>query len=119
MANTWCRICGKKYTVCPVCESAKTRTPWRIITDTAAHYQVWLAVSQYKSGVIDKETAKSILNNIDLQKDEIQNFIPAVQDTIAAINQSDEIVPSINIVNSEGVNDSTTIKKQRRRGRTK
>lgn len=120
MKNTWCRICGKEYTVCPVCESTRTRTPWRIITDTAAHYKIWLAVSQYKSGVIDKSTAKEILDNVKLSKNELETFIPAVQEIINAINQPDDPVPSTDLSSSEDSNNiPTTVKKQRRRGRTK
>lgn len=119
MANTWCRICGKKYTVCPVCESAKTRTPWRIITDTAEHYQIWLAVSQYKSGIIDKQVAKEILENVGLNEEELKTFIPAVQETIAAINNTEASVSLIKDDTKEIDNNPTIVKKTRRRGRTK
>ena len=85
MAESWCRICGKKYKVCPHCETARERTPWRIVTDTAVHYQIWVAVSQYKSKIISKEEAREMLSRIAYDRAEEVNFIPAIRDIINEI----------------------------------
>lgn len=110
MAENWCRICGKKYKVCDRCETARNRTPWRVITDTAEHYQIWIIIRQYKQNLITKEEAKEMLSNIPFQN-ELDAFIPAIKDTINSIMTEEEIVKNENV--------SNVSKKPRRRGRTK
>ena len=69
MANvSWCRCCGKEYQVCPTCAEVKVYKPWRIICDTAPHYQVWLIVSNYRKGIVDKAEAKKQLEGVKLDK---------------------------------------------------
>lgn len=109
MAENWCRICGKKYKVCDRCDTARNRTPWRVIADTAEHYQIWIVIRQYKQNLITKQKAKEMLSNIPFQ-DELDTFIPAVRDTINSIMTDAE---------STNENVSNVSKKPRRRGRTK
>lgn len=101
MADTWCRICGKKYKVCPSCENVKSRTPWRVITDTAPHYQVWLIMRQYQTGLLDKATARKMLLQTDILENEVANFIPSVQEFIASINQVSDIADTSVVSNIE------------------
>lgn len=89
MGYTWCRTCGKEYKVCPTCAEIRTYTPWRTICCTADHYKIWLAVEQYRKGVIDKKTAKEQLCTIGFNNDESATFIPAVQDIIKDILAED------------------------------
>lgn len=92
MANiSWCRCCGKEYKVCPTCAEVKVYKPWRIICDTAPHYQVWLITSNFQKGIIDKATAKAQLDGVKLDKGEIATFIPAVCELIEKINEPDVV----------------------------
>ena len=118
MSESWCRVCGKKYKVCDRCETQRMRTPWRIITDTAIHYQIYVVVSQYNRKLIDKEKAKEMLSNIPYDKDEVQNFIPAVRDRIEEITREDPVTENNNQT-GKNENVSNVSKKTRRRGRTK
>lgn len=90
MADSWCRICGKTYKVCSHCETVRNRTPWRIITDTAVHYQIWVAISQYQSKIITRQEAREMLSRIAYDRDEEKDFIPAVRDIINEIMTPDE-----------------------------
>lgn len=123
MAETWCRVCGKHYKICPSCENVKNRTPWRAIADTASHYQVWLTVSQYQAGLLSKETAQEILQRINISEAEIRGYIPSVQEIIAAINQIDkksEVSDSVkeNNVTKNNENVPNVSSKSKRRGRS-
>lgn len=94
MAENWCRVCGNKYKVCSSCENVRKRTPWRVITDTAQHYQVWLAVNQYQSGLITKQEAQEVLKRSGVSKKDIKTFIPSVRALIQEINKTDAPVAS-------------------------
>lgn len=92
MANvSWCRCCGKEYQVCPTCAEVKVYKPWRIICDTAPHYQVWLIVSNYRKGIVDKAEAKKQLEGVKLDKGEIATFIPVIRSLIEEINKPDAV----------------------------
>lgn len=118
MAESWCRICGKQYKVCSHCETTRNRTPWRIITDTATHYQVWVIIQQYKKSIINRETARQMLSQVSITEEEIQGFIPAVQDMIKEINGSSDEEAKADIIQSNNENVSVSKKRTRRRGRT-
>lgn len=93
MASTsWCRCCGKEYKVCPTCAEVTMYKPWRVICDTAVHYKVWLTVSSFRKGVIDKATAKKQLSGMKLAKSEIATFLPEIQALIEKINEPDSVL---------------------------
>lgn len=116
MSKSWCRVCGKEYKVCDHCETARNRTPWRIITDTPVHYQIWVIVYQYKSNLIDRNTAREMLLQVPFKMEEIQSFIPSVREIIEEIIQPKKEKPEQ--IKSEDENVSNVSKKTRRRGRT-
>ena len=62
--NHWCVVCGKGYHACDACDETKSFIPWRRITDTPEHYQVYLIIKQYRSGVMSKQQAKAMLSDI-------------------------------------------------------
>lgn len=66
--NHWCVVCGTGYHACDTCDEIKSFTPWRALTDTVEHYQIFLILKQFNNGIIDKEEAKSMLSGLDLSK---------------------------------------------------
>lgn len=109
MAESWCRVCGKKYNVCPHCDPNNS---WREICDTLSHYYVWEKVYQYRHKIISKDTAKSELSlalnrkTTGFTMEEAETFIPVVRDTIHEI--LDE--PAKIIESSSDVKDETPVK---------
>lgn len=108
MAESWCRVCGKKYNACPHCDPSKS---WRVICDTEPHFQVWVNVSEFNSGIRPKEEARACLNHLLKYKritlDEVDAFIPAVRDTAHAI--MDEPAKA-EVESSSDVKDETPVK---------
>lgn len=119
MAESWCRICGKQYKVCSHCETMRNRTPWRIIADTATHYQIWVIIQQYKKGIINRETARQMFSQVSITEEEIQGFIPAVQEIIKEINSfSNTEEAKAEVIQPNNETASVSKKRARRRGRT-
>lgn len=119
MANvSWCRCCGKEYQVCPTCAEVKVYKPWRVICDTAPHYQTWLIVSNYRKGIIDKAAAKEQLAGVKLNEGEIATFLPVIQDLIADINEHDAVSVEETAENAQDVPVENAVKKvTRNKGR--
>lgn len=85
----WCRTCGKQYKVCYTCQNVKSYMPYRIICDTAAHYQIFLLIQEYRKGIITKETALEMLRAIPLEVGEEKTFLPDVQKCLQEIREAD------------------------------
>lgn len=83
--NAECLICGAKYHSCMSCREQKEIKPWRNITDTVEHYKIFLIVSDYNSGKITKEDAKSKLENV---KYDIKSLKENIQKTISEITSN-------------------------------
>ena len=86
--NHTCIICGKKYHSCDSCNNVKKIKPWRSITDTSNHYQIYLIINDYNYSNIDKKTARDMLLKCDLS--ELENFIPNVAKIIKDILSCDK-----------------------------
>ncbi len=84
--NAVCSICGKPYHVCASCLEQKAFRPWRTVTDTMAHYKIYLAIHEYTvSG--DKSQARKQLQSCDLS--EIRHFLPEIKSAIQTILDDD------------------------------
>lgn len=90
--NHWCVICGTGYHACDSCESIKSFKPWRTITDTSRCYQIYLVIKQYNSGVVDKQGARCMLENIGVQIDDIKGYKADVKATLTEIFKEDKFV---------------------------
>jgi hypothetical protein len=66
--NHWCVVCGKGYHACDSCNTTKTFTPWRVLTDTIDHFKIFTTLKDYNNGLINKEEAKELLSNVDLSE---------------------------------------------------
>ncbi len=84
MTTRICKICGKKYKVCPSCEEVRTFAPWRTLVCSVEHYQVFTILSEHICTKDSKQAAQS-LHRLHLTKDEMIKFTPAVQKSITDI----------------------------------
>lgn len=64
--NHWCVLCGTGYHACDTCDEIKSFVPWRRLTDTAMHYQVFTVLREYVNKVISKAEAKEMLSRLDI-----------------------------------------------------
>ena len=49
-----CWVCGKEHDYCPTCGQTHG---WRYVADTIEHYQIHMAIEEYRSGVLTKKQA--------------------------------------------------------------
>lgn len=84
MANlTKCIICGKQYTYCPNCANTHG---WRFYTDSYEHYQIYMAITQYKDGFMTKEDARTILNGLGIKSNsDLSNLKSNIAEYISKI----------------------------------
>ncbi|MCM1100156.1 MAG: hypothetical protein NC079_00605 [Clostridium sp.] len=64
--NHWCVLCGKGYHACDSCSKSKAFTSWRVLTDTPAHYQIFMILKDYHNHIITGEEARNLLSDLDL-----------------------------------------------------
>ena len=90
MANlTKCIICGEEYAYCPNCDNTHA---WKFYTDTHEHYQIYMALQQYKMKR-DKEESRINFENIGITSDtDLSGFLPEVSAFIGEILTPDEQV---------------------------
>lgn len=84
MANlTKCMICGKQYTYCPNCANTHG---WRFYTDSYEHYQIYMAITQYKDNFITKEEVRATLNRLGIKSNsDLGKFKPNIAEYISKI----------------------------------
>ena len=81
--NHWCVVCGKGYHACDSCDEIKSFTPWRKLTDTAMHYQVFTVLKEYNNKLISKAEAIEMLSRLDISdKDTYKDSAKKVLDEI-------------------------------------
>lgn len=85
--KTTCCICGTEYEVCRFCPEVANYTPWRRICDTSKHYQIYLILSEYSSGVLSKEDALAQFKSIRINLKDCTTFRPNIYALIQDIFQ--------------------------------
>lgn len=90
MAKSTCFLCGKEYDVCKFCANTKKYTPWRIMCDTADHFKIYMIVRSLSDEVITASEAREQLDNAGLKAEDIKEFIPSVQETLAPLYETKE-----------------------------
>lgn len=83
--NHWCIICGKGYHACDSCSEIKEFKPWRTVTDTVQHYQIYAVIKEYNGKLIDKKEAKTMLNNIGVDLKQVSAFKEDVRNVLNEI----------------------------------
>ena len=64
--NHHCIICGKGYHSCDSCNEIKSFTPWRTLTDTIEHFQLYNVLQDYVTKRITKFEARKELDKFNL-----------------------------------------------------
>lgn len=85
--KTTCCICGAEYEVCHFCPEVANFTPWRRICDTSKHYQIYLILSEYSSGVLSKAAAAEQFKSIRVMLEDCISFRPNIYKVIEEIFQ--------------------------------
>lgn len=81
--NHWCVVCGNGYHACDSCDEIKSFMPWRKLTDTAMHYQVFTVLKEYNNKLISKVEAIETLSRLDISdKDTYKDSAKKVLDEI-------------------------------------
>ncbi|WP_434311465.1 hypothetical protein [Hominifimenecus sp. rT4P-3] len=68
--NHRCLICGRRYYACDDCLKKRSFTPWRSITDTKEHYQLYLLLCDYRDGRLSRAEAREKLSRIEFSPEE-------------------------------------------------
>lgn len=105
--NAWCSICGTGYHVCNSCHDQKSFTPWRVVTDSMAHYMIYTIIHEYTK-TKNKELAASELSFCDLS--EYTQFKPEIRRIIDDILSSPDA--SKNLSPDEKIREKTSNNKQ-------
>lgn len=90
--NAHCSICGAGYHVCRSCLDQKSFKPWRTVTDSIEHYQIYMAIHGYTISK-DKEKAREELQNCNLSG--LENFNPEIQAVIKEIMAESKKIKTI------------------------
>lgn len=89
--KTTCCICGAEYEVCHFCPDVANFTPWRRICDTSKHYQIYLILSEYSSGVLSKADAVEQFKSIRISPADCTSFRPNIYKVIEEIFQEQPV----------------------------
>lgn len=64
--NHTCKVCGKGYNACDTCVNEKNFAPWRAVACEQGHFQAYMVLHEYGSGLLKKSVAKEMLDGINL-----------------------------------------------------
>lgn len=98
--NHKCIVCGKLYHSCDSCENIKTYSPWRTVTDTFNHYQIYVTIKSLDSNIISQEEALQELRGLGVTESSYKDWPEGTQRKLDAIF---EVNPSI--VKEDSVTD--------------
>lgn len=79
-----CSICGKEYRACLSCKEKMKIMPWKRLTDTEECYKIFLTLQSYTNKNTTKEEARSALEKVKFNKEELKPHIQAAIDEIFA-----------------------------------
>ena len=77
-----CKICGAKYETCYLCERQKS---WRVHTDTASHYQIFVILMEYQSGRDASEVYDVLrrvgvdFNSLNIYREDIRRLLEKIR----------------------------------------
>lgn len=77
-----CKVCGKEYEACVSCEKKHS---WKVHTDSAEHYYIFITLMQYMTDHDAKGAYKALRKRgVDLR--EVDGYVPSVQKLLTEIN---------------------------------
>lgn len=87
-----CFLCGAEYEVCKMCQNVMQYTPWRRECDTARHWQIYMIVKDFRSGVLKADDAKKQLDHLKVTISEVKTFVPSVQSTLLPLFEEKKVI---------------------------
>ena len=93
--NHTCKVCGKGYNACDTCLNEKRYTPWRVVSCTQGHFQVYMVLWEYGCKTLEKADAREMLSKLDI--DGWENY-PEHNRVLIAEILKDEEKPLIEVV---------------------
>lgn len=72
--NRVCRVCGKQYRYCPSCASDSHKPRWMTMFDCEDCHTIFTVATDFNLGKIVASEAQNALNDVDLNKDFIDNI---------------------------------------------
>lgn len=83
--NHKCIVCGQPYHSCDTCEKIKSYSPWRTVTDTFKHYQIYVTIKSFDSNIISQEEAIQELKDLGVTKSLYKDWPEGTQKKLDAI----------------------------------
>lgn len=78
-----CWVCGKEHDYCPTC--GRTHG-WKYVADTHEHYQIYMVMNEFQTGVLTKADAAEILARFEITPEaNLSWMIPAVEKVVRDI----------------------------------
>lgn len=78
-----CWVCGKEHDYCPTCSRTHG---WKFVADTHEHYQIYLAIDGFQTGIFSKDEAAETLAKLDVKPESnLSWMLPAVEKTVRDI----------------------------------
>ena len=79
-----CWFCGAEHDYCPTCGDTHG---WKYVADTHEHYQIYLVMNDFRSGMITKEEANDLFaKKCDIRaENDLSWMIPEVETYIREI----------------------------------
>ena len=100
MANlTKCAVCDNTYSYCPNCANTHA---WKFYTDSHECYQIFMAIMEYKKGLISKDEARKQLERLGFTSNSnLERYKPSIAVKIKEIFTADKA--DINIAEEKTV----------------
>ena len=93
-----CIVCGKKYKTCLSCRNEVALKPWRSVADKIECYEIFLILSQYNNGYLNKDEAKKRLERIKYdEKDLRQSVRNIIREIMSSAKKADKTDKSAKI----------------------
>lgn len=83
--NHKCIVCGKLYHSCDSCERIKSYSPWRTITDSFNHYQIYVTIKSFDSNIISQEEAIQELRDLGVTESTYKDWPEGTQKKLDTI----------------------------------
>ncbi len=87
--NHWCKVCGVGYFACNDCDR-KDYITWRAVACTPEHFQAYMVLHDYDSGIVDKAKAKELLEQL-VDVEGLENYPESARKPLQEIFAKDKV----------------------------